>query len=561
MDDGTTQSLPSSDNQNKNNKNTHAAAKRTRIPCPLDPTHTIYKDMLARHLKICPKAKLQREIQSQPFYRQDVNTGGHGGDQSHTTHSSEQREKKYHRPNLETRAKALALRILVVHQHVFGGPHPGNPQQLTLEDIEQACTQLPLKDCSDKQLQLGLAQAIDSYHIRSGGPKHLQQQASLLGHLQNLSSSKTNNNNNNSQPILMLELGAGRGMLGLVAAGSFAAANRHVDLIMMERAGTRSKADTILRNHKSKLPNQCINVEQIQSWQRLQCDLAHVHMPTVLELHKSQQQEKNTAVVADKETPTQANVDSKAATNDDVSSSSNNNKDRQPFIMAIAKHLCGAGTDLALKALYPIRDQLQVCLMATCCHGVCTWEHYVGRDYLASVLLAEEKLQNDNTVTAKDADVPPLLEFGPEEFEMMRLWSSGTVKDDGTSSADNGNNTKQPANSIAEADNGKRKRKGTEIEDETHCDSCTTDSQLEGKVTSVVDVVNSLQLSCGVQGLGRACQRLLDYGRKQYLEQVLFAEDPKAYVDLCYYVPSSVTPQNAVFMASRQGYKVLADPL
>ena len=38
-------------------------------------------------------------------------------------------------------------------------------------------------------------------------------------------------------------------MLGLVAAGSFATCSNHsVDLIMIERAGTRSKADTILRN-------------------------------------------------------------------------------------------------------------------------------------------------------------------------------------------------------------------------------------------------------------------------------------------------------------------------
>jgi hypothetical protein len=95
-------------------------------------------------------------------------------------------------------------------------------------------------------------------------------------------------------------------------------------------------------------------------------------------------------------------------------------------------------------------------------------------------------------------------------------------------------------------------------------------------------------LPCGVQGLGRACQRLIDYGRCEYLNHVIFSKDsgpPEKdhnqidYDDnnnndndnddvnntrnskrdhntnparLCVYVPPDVTPQNAILIARRR---------
>jgi hypothetical protein len=62
-------------------------------------------------------------------------------------------------------------------------------------------------------------------------------------------------------------------------------------------------------------------------------------------------------------------------------------------LVVIAKHLCGAGTDLALKSLEPI-NQVSACVMATCCHGACTWDDYVGRDYLCQTM--KSKAQGDH---------------------------------------------------------------------------------------------------------------------------------------------------------------------
>jgi len=46
---------------------------RERIPCPLDPNHTIYKDQLHSHLKKCTKASQTAFTTAQPCYKKDVN--------------------------------------------------------------------------------------------------------------------------------------------------------------------------------------------------------------------------------------------------------------------------------------------------------------------------------------------------------------------------------------------------------------------------------------------------------------------------------------------------------
>jgi hypothetical protein len=67
----------------------------------------------------------------------------------------------------------------------------------------------------------------------------------------------------------------------------------------------------------------------------------------------------------------------------------------------------------------------------------------------------------------------------------------------------------------------------------------------------VVDVVEALQLKCS--GLGRACQRLIDYGRREYLQNVLFADTPDQPGNRnCYTMfPPTFTPQNAALVAHR----------
>ena len=53
----------------------HREDDRGRIPCPLDPKHTVFEDRLEQHLKICTKLRDQSVIEKQPFYEASVNQG------------------------------------------------------------------------------------------------------------------------------------------------------------------------------------------------------------------------------------------------------------------------------------------------------------------------------------------------------------------------------------------------------------------------------------------------------------------------------------------------------
>lgn len=46
-----------------------------RIPCPADPSHTVYACDLATHLKICNATKDQARLEKEPYYQLNVNSG------------------------------------------------------------------------------------------------------------------------------------------------------------------------------------------------------------------------------------------------------------------------------------------------------------------------------------------------------------------------------------------------------------------------------------------------------------------------------------------------------
>ena len=63
-------------------------------------------------------------------------------------------------------------------------------------------------------------------------------------------------------------------------------------------------------------------------------------------------------------------------------------------LIAIAKHLCGGATDLALTSmsLQDKKKTLVVCI-ATCCHQCCDARTYVNMPYLKTLLLTEEDIE------------------------------------------------------------------------------------------------------------------------------------------------------------------------
>ncbi|GKY96149.1 hypothetical protein MPSEU_000574900 [Mayamaea pseudoterrestris] len=454
-------------------------ASSKRVPCPLDPTHTVLERLLATHLKKCPAAKQARRQEESYYFAQNINTGGSG-----TLH------RQSSKGSLEW-AQQVALRVLQVHQQIFAidaattqtqAIDAVDPTLVTLADI---CAAIPTIDLSLHEYESGLNRSLQEYHVRSGGPKHVHQQASLVGHLRQCGAfdrderHKQHVSTRSGSKTTILEVGAGRGMTGLVVAGVAAALAKEatassslprVKLVMVERNGSRSKADTILR--KASMLNvsdkSYMDLDMVD-YSRIHCDLSHVNIDKVLEKEHS--------------------LDGK--------------------LIVVAKHLCGVGTDLALKSMEPIKDQVSACIMATCCHGACRWSDYVGRDFLCA-----------------DMDDPSRnFVFGSAEFDLLCHWSGGAVH----------------------VDNSEISTSCTADRPDVNNDYPNIATNGESVVLGVTRIVESLNLRCGQQGLGRACQRLIDYGRLGYIRDVLY---PKMHdrAKLLYYVSCDISPQNAALV-------------
>lgn len=527
---------PQQHEKEENNGGTTYNPTRKRIPCPVDPNHHIFEDMLEKHVLKCPKTVARQKQEEQHFYCRDCNRGGHGKiEKDEVVSLSKQQKSLVHGGEELEWAKRVAIRVLQVHQKIFLDTKlcvaDDVASQLTLRNIVEA---LPLSDLSRPEFDGGLATAVTDYHIKSGGPRHVHQQASLVGHLRRigaLESLAVHTEKQHNQEVdtlerdaeqdvacrkqqtvewsekpsrIVLEMGAGRGMTGLIVAGVSAKMAASTHLTMIERGSSRSRAEKFLRKVKEfpeLFPSHSnyLTMSAVQ-WERIKCDLAHVNMEAVM-CHSQNC----------------ATTDGKS--HDPVHTIEQRNI-RQ--LVVIAKHLCGVGTDLALKSLEPIKNNVTACIMVTCCHGVCVWKDYVGRDYLVAAMVQEGA---------------SLSSFDAAEFELLRMWSSGTVKDI------TGGNSQSGAEKKADDEHAKPRN-----------DSC---SDAAARGLNVMSVVEALNLKCGAQGLGRACQRLIDYGRREYLRHVIFSDDETGEsssannVQLLHYVHESVTPQNAALMAHR----------
>lgn len=274
-------------------------SKWKRIKCPIDPTHTIYEHKLQKHLKICPKAKQIAKERSQVYYRENINKGGMGSIQDPINGTE---EATYEEPTTEF-GVLLAKRILNAYCDLF--LHGTNYTSQSSNELYNA---IPLKDHYASESKRGLEEDLDKCRIKIGGTKHMQQIGSMVGHTR-----ASNLLNASTQTVL--EMGAGRGTTGFVVASTLSKeTGKDVNLVMVEKSGSRSNADTIIRRgEKEKLAGKdskdatrrYLNERGLKV-DRIKCDLAHVYLPSVCSLAKDEDNSK-------------------------------------PDILVVAKHLCGAG--------------------------------------------------------------------------------------------------------------------------------------------------------------------------------------------------------------------------
>jgi tRNA:m4X modification enzyme len=295
----------------------------SRIPCPVDPSHTIYKYNVDAHIKVCNVSKHLHELEKEAYYCLGCNSG------SNEIQASEMREV------IDSDKLAAKIRSCY-HSYVLGTLHEPVEDDNDIASIEELCiSQLAKGQSSFQQLR----------HVKQDALIIRQMQAA---HLFDKDVSK-----------VYLELGAGKGKLGV----SINAVSPLSRVVFIERSGQRRKADREGGDG---------------NFVRIRMDIRDVIISKLPE------------VVF----PT--NKDNETRACDDT--------------IIVAKHLCGAATDLALRSINSFRlgpsgqiaGQFKGVAVATCCHHACNWIDYTGAEWLT------------------------LRGFSGAEFEIMKYWSGNS---------------------------------------------------------------------------------------------------------------------------------------
>ncbi|KAF6728678.1 tRNA:m(4)X modification enzyme TRM13-like [Oryzias melastigma] len=292
-----------------------------RIVCPLDPKHTVAEDKLEKHLKKCNSRQKPKPV----YHVENINAGPEDGDEALPDVSLSERS--------------------------------WSELELLLEKLKKASEGLQCEvednflDHPALQEELANPKNGDSAH------KHLKQQASILGHLDELGLLRRGR--------CFVEFGAGRGKLShwiheALKNNGDLKNSEDLQLLLVERSSIRFKVDG---------KHQDAGVQ----FERLQVDIQHLDLSKV-------------PLLQDKKFP----------------------------LVGVGKHLCGAATDLALrclletstlrdpesepppKRLKPSEPRAEVApadcsgagvgpvlglAVALCCHHRCEWRHFVGQQF------------------------------------------------------------------------------------------------------------------------------------------------------------------------------------
>lgn len=183
-------------------------------------------------------------------------------------------------------------------------------------------------------------------------------------------------------------------------------------------------------------------------------------------------------------------------------------------VVGVSKHLCGAATDLALRCLtntlQEARNPLKGLVIALCCHHRCTWNSYVGKEFLKSE------------------------GFTPEDFPLLSSITSWCTCGSGRPrKRQHGQREASASPSLGQRDMESPGHEGG-------------DNQTVEVNKANTDRYSKLQLDQATrEEIGRQAKRVLDYGRLRYLESRTDLD-----VKLKYYCDPYISLENALIVCS-----------
>ncbi|KAG9144362.1 hypothetical protein Leryth_024502 [Lithospermum erythrorhizon] len=405
------------------------------LPCPIDPSHNVLEENLESHLKRCPLLKQSQSLSSQRYYQKGINAGKENEkeedeDEAHEVVTSEMKRNVVYALNVQE-LFSLIDKIKSIHASIC------KEIQESFK-IPEACHLWTNREV-DKKLPYQ--------------EKHVLQQASILGNLEHFgvlgkpkegdigeqSWNGVKSVSSDDVPAVV-EFGAGRGYLTQVLADCYGIKK----VILVERKAYKLKADRSLRQKESL------------SLERLRIDIEDLKLDAVDSL---------------KEVP----------------------------YLAISKHLCGPATDMSMRCCIPEEHQqnnaefyLKGLALATCCHHLCQWKHYINKKYMLN------------------------LGISKEEFNALSWFTSWAVDADHCS-------------------------KLSEIDYTSHLQIMDRE---DFYTLDVADVVRNMK-STDRAMLGFMCKDIIDTGRWKWLKEQHLESH------LVYYVPSTISPENHLLLAWR----------
>ncbi|XP_048799858.1 tRNA:m(4)X modification enzyme TRM13 homolog isoform X2 [Lagopus muta] len=299
---------------------------RKRIPCPLDPKHTVYEDQLQKHLKKCNSREKPKPV----YFVQDINAG-----------VKEVAEIPANQVTLSSLSKEELENLIIKLKKASNG--------LELDLKEQVLSHQALEE------------ALNDPKNGDSAFKHLKQQASILGNMEKLHLLGPGR--------CFVEFGAGRGKLSHWVDIALQD-TENIQFLLVERATTRFKVDG---KHKKR--------DSI--FERLQVDIQHLCLNKVPILEK-----KKLPVVGIGKHLCGAATDLALRCLVESYATCCNEEDEEPAPKRTKNKAEGASNSSNDDDNEGNKEDFKPVagiVIALCCHHKCDWTHYVGREFFRSV--------------------------------------------------------------------------------------------------------------------------------------------------------------------------------
>ena len=522
----------------------HRGDKKTRsmlrMPCPVDPSHTIFVRNLASHIKICTRAQQQAAMEQLPFFVRGINGGaatgadggGAGGGVAVPSADSIQyaaaaaaalqpRYGKHHQEGAsgDGRGEGVDIDALITRVRALAAKHAADfpPPYRTLEGaggssggVGQDSAMARTADAVAAALREGARREVTGVRHGSKQDKHAVQQAGIVAHMARrglvrpsggpaaaaaaaaaLQAAATAGYALESTAAdttdTFIEYGAGRGMLALAIRRAQPSAN----IVLVERMSTRGKADRVLREGSGSGSHGPGRMDGSTSTAAVLATAAAA-APTEGEFFRAGVDIRDLDVSKLPFVGTQVGGGG-------VSGGGGGGVGRgggTARAVGVAKHLCGLATDLTLRSFLTTgagAPGVHGAAIATCCHHRCSWDDYVARNFFEA------------------------RGFDRHEFELLMHWT-GWVS------------------SFSALERSKHAGKGA---------SKGCGAQVLPPQPSTLRSKH-LRTTADQAVLGRQCKRLVDLGRMQFLRELGFR------TELVHYCPEEVSLENALIIAWRE---------